>query len=89
MSTAVYTPVIERVYEETLGLLTEARDFALELQVEERTDLEPRFRLEVAAEQFRLTSRLSSVLAWLLYRKAVAIGEAKETEGAEEEKSEE
>ncbi len=80
MSAPVYMPVIERAYEETLGLLIEARDFSVERMATDDADLETRLRFEVTAEQFRLTSRLSSVLAWLLFRKAVAAGEAKETD---------
>lgn len=80
MSAPAYMPVIERAFEETLGLLTEARDIIVERMAADDADLEPRLRLEVMAEQFRLTSRLSSVLAWLFFRKAVAAGEAKETD---------
>ena len=80
MSAPVYMPVIERAYEETLGLLTEARDYATERMAADDADRESYLRLEMMGEQFRLTSRLSSVLAWLLFRKAVAAGEAKETD---------
>ena len=80
MSEPVHVPFIERAYEETLGLLTEARDFTIERMAVDDADVEPCLRLEVMAEQFRLTSRLSSVLAWLFFRKAVAAGEAKETD---------
>lgn len=75
MNAHAYAPIIERAYEETLGLLEEARDFVACRIALETDDTPPVARLAASAEQFRLTSRLSTVLAWLLHRKAVAAGE--------------
>lgn len=80
MATHSYSILIEEAYQQTLGLLIEARDFAACRMVLGDGEMPPADRLVITAEQYRLTSRLASILAWLMSRKAVDNGHARETD---------
>lgn len=64
-----------RTYDETLGLLVEARDYVGHGQVDEIDDLGPTAQALAAQETTRLVARLTQIMAWLLVRKAVTTGE--------------
>ncbi len=66
--------VIDRLYNETVLLLNEARSY---ITFAERTNekLQTNARLRVSYETLRVTARLSQVMTWLLTEKAARSGE--------------
>jgi len=62
-----------RVYDETLGLLIEARDYVASTLDNHRETID--VRLAMSCETMRLTSRLTQIMAWLLVQRAVHSGE--------------
>jgi regulator of CtrA degradation len=64
-----------RTYDETLGLLSETRDYITRQQPRECLTIGPADRIAVMQETTRLVARLTQVMAWLMVRKAVAVGE--------------
>ena len=82
MGSQPVSPFIESLFEETLGLLAEARDYAARSLAEGgQRPLDERLRVQ--REQFRVTARLAHALAWLLYRKAMAADEPEIAAGGE------
>jgi regulator of CtrA degradation len=75
----------EGTYDETLDLLVEARDYLTELEPIGRRGLGTEERLVLNCEAFRITSRLTQVMAWLLIQKAVHAGELTRRDAAAEE----
>lgn len=76
------TAFFEKTYEEATNLLVEAREY---IDIEEKADLEQLIasdRLRLTRETTRLTARLTTVMAWLLTRKAVLAGELTQAEAA-------
>jgi len=76
------TAFFEKTYEEATDLLVEARDY---IAIEEKADLEQMIasdRLRLSRETTRLTARLTTIMAWLLARKAVLAGELTQAEAA-------
>jgi regulator of CtrA degradation len=77
------TAFFEKTYEEATDLLVEARDY---IAIEEKADLEQLIasdRLRLSRETTRLTARLTTIMAWLLARKAVLAGELTQAEAAQ------
>ncbi len=68
------------VFNETLGLLFEAHSYFQERSSEEQSVLDSRTRLRYANEMTRVTMRLTSVMAWVMVRKAVFAGRISEDE---------
>lgn len=68
------------VFNETLGLLFEAHTYFQERSAEEQAVLDGRTRLRYASEMTRVTMRLTSVMAWIMVRKAVFAGRISEEE---------
>ncbi|MDH3241804.1 MAG: DUF1465 family protein [Alphaproteobacteria bacterium] len=76
------TAFFEKTYEEATNLLVEARDY---IAIEEPADLDQMIasdRLRLTRETTRLTARLTTIMAWLLARKAVLAGELTQAEAA-------
>ncbi len=76
------TAFFEKTYEEATDLLVEARDY---IAIEEKADLEQMIasdRLRLSRETTRLTARLTTIMAWLLARRAVLAGELTQAEAA-------
>ena len=73
---------LNRVYEEAMTLLLEARDYVARHEAMECRTLTMRARLSVSRETLRITSRLTQVMAWLLIQKAVLAGELSRAEAA-------
>ena len=69
------TAYFHRTYDETMGLLIEARNYAIYHDSIDSRILSPQTRLQVSYESLRVTSRLTQVMAWLLAQKAVHAGE--------------
>lgn len=64
-----------RTYDETLGLLHDARSYVSEGQAREAAAYGIAGKAIAAQETTRLIARLTQVMAWLLVRKAVHAGE--------------
>ncbi len=64
------------LYNDTVNLLIEARDYFTHFSSEDQSRLTPMERLTYNAEMSRITLRLSSVMAWLLARRASTGGMA-------------
>jgi len=75
----------EGTYDETLDLLVEARDYLTDLEPVEQRGFGMEERLVLNCEAFRITSRLTQVMAWLLTQKAVHAGELTRADAAAEE----
>lgn len=73
------TFVITRTYEEAMSLLIEARNY-LRYRQSDALRMPPMERLKLTREAFRVTSRLTQVMAWLLLRRAVLAGEIQDAE---------
>ena len=69
-------PIIEKINDEAVALLVDARDYAASSCRNETVP--PNERSRIIGEKFRVTSQLASVVAWVMYRKAVAFGELEE-----------
>jgi regulator of CtrA degradation len=65
----------DRMFDETVALLHEARDYALERERAGYAKVHPALQLLVACETLRVTARLTQIMAWLLVQKAVHAGE--------------
>ena len=66
---------IDRIYEETLRLLEDARDYMMHWERRDRYALAMEARPLLAHESMRMTARLTSVMSWLLVQRAVDAGE--------------
>jgi len=73
------TVVITRTYDEAMSLLIEARNY-LRFRQSDALRMPPVERLKLTREAFRVTSRLTQVMAWLLLRRAVIEGEIADEE---------
>lgn len=69
------TAILTRTWDEALSLLIEARNYLSFRQAIDADRIQPLDRLKLTRESFRLTSRLSQVMAWLMLRRAVIAGE--------------
>ncbi len=69
------TAFFNRAYEETMGLLVEARNYVAYQEAADQRTLVPTLRLQASYESMRVTSRLTQVMAWMLAQKAVHAGE--------------
>ena len=68
------TIVITRTYDEAMSLLLEARNYLRHRQ-SDALGMAAVDRLKLTREAFRVTSRLTQVMAWLMLRRAVIAGE--------------
>lgn len=66
------------VFNETLNLLFEAHQYFQSRGAEEQSVIAPMDRPIYAAEMSRITMRLTSVMAWIMVRKAVFSGKIDE-----------
>ncbi len=62
------------VFNETLSLLFDAHHYFQSRGAEEQATIEPAKRVAYANEMSRVTLRLTSVMAWLMVRRAVYAG---------------
>lgn len=76
------TPFLDRTYDETLALLTAARDYLTYAVPSARSGLSDADRLRISCEAMRVTARLSHVMAWLLAQRAVGAGELSRADAA-------
>ena len=71
---------MEKMFEETQGLLIESRQYVKDCLSRDMKDAIPMDRLKVSCEAMRVTARLTQVMAWLMLRKAVEAHELTEEE---------
>jgi regulator of CtrA degradation len=69
------TAFFRRTYDETMGLLIEARNYVLVGELRHLRAMPPGDQLLLCCETMRLTARLTHVMAWLLAQRAVHAGE--------------
>jgi regulator of CtrA degradation len=74
------TAILTRTYDEAMSLLLETRNYLSFRQAVDAHRLRPMERLKLTREAYRLTSRLTQVLAWLMLRRAVIEGEIDDAE---------
>lgn len=73
-----------RTYDETLGLLTAAREYFTYAYPAAERSLSDAARMRASCESMRITARLSQVMAWLLAQRAAFAGEISRAEAASE-----
>ena len=76
------TRFFSRVFDETLTLLTAARDYFTYAYPAAERGLAPSERMRLSCESMRITARLSQVMAWLLAQRAAFAGEISREEAA-------
>lgn len=67
--------LLKSTYRETLDLMVETRNYLAYNGRAERVGLDQLDRLKTSCEAFRVTSRLTQVMAWLMAQRAVQAGE--------------
>ncbi|HYM31734.1 MAG TPA: DUF1465 family protein [Candidatus Cybelea sp.] len=78
------TAFFGRTYEETLALVTDARDYLRDRGTLDAASLDPLTKLAYSAETSRVTARLTHLMAWLLLQRAVHQGEITAVEACRE-----
>lgn len=66
---------LNKTFDETMGLLTEAKSYHAHNFQKQTDHLVPIDRLGATKESLRITSRLSHTMAWLMAEKAILSGE--------------
>lgn len=69
------TAFFSKTYDEAYALLIEARNYVAYEEAGDRAALSDFGRMSVSLETMRLTTRVTEIMAWLLYQKAVHAGE--------------
>jgi regulator of CtrA degradation len=72
---ATPTAFFNKTYDETLGLLTDMRDYVAHVEARDRAGLTPVDSARLCCASLRVTARLAQIMAWLLSQKAVHAGE--------------
>jgi len=73
--TGAETAFFSKTYDEAYGLLVEARNYVAYEEVADRAHLDVFTRLRLSCETSRLTARITHIMSWLLFQKAVYAGE--------------
>ena len=73
--TATPTAFFNKTYDETMGLLTEMRDYVAYGEARDRAGLTVADNALLCCATLRATARLTQIMAWLLAQKAVHAGE--------------
>lgn len=71
------------VFNETLGLLFDAHHYFQSRGSEDQASVEPALRINYSQEMTRVTMRLTSVMAWLMVRRAVYAGRIEEEKASD------
>ena len=72
------------VFNETLSLMYDAHYYFQTRGAEEQASIEPENRVVYAREMSRVTLRLTSVMAWLMVRRAIYAGRIDETHAGDD-----
>jgi regulator of CtrA degradation len=78
--TATPTAFFNKTYDETMGLLTEMRDYVAYGEARDRAGLTAADNARLCCATLRTTARLTQIMAWLLAQKAVHAGEMTNSE---------
>src|SRR5271168_1083702 len=78
--TATPTAFFNKTYDETMGLLTEMRDYVAYGEARDRAGLTATDNARLCSATLRATARLTQIMAWLLAQKAVHAGEMSNSE---------
>ena len=70
------------VFNETLGLLFDAHHYFQSRGAEEQANIPPEKRPLYSSEMSRVTTRLTSVMSWLMVRRAVYAGRIEESKAS-------
>lgn len=70
------------VFNETMTLLTEARDYFAQYGDEDQATIDDQVRAIYTSEMSRITLRLSSIMAWTMAQRAVLAGKLTAEEAA-------
>ena len=70
------------VFNETMALLTEARDYFAEYGDDDQKKINEYLRTIYASEMSRITLRLSTIMAWTMAQRAVLSGKLTQEEAA-------
>ena len=73
--TSTGTAFFSKTYDEAFALLLAARNYVAFEEVSDRADLGAVDRLAMTCETTRMTARITHIMAWLLFQKAVHAGE--------------
>ncbi len=76
--------LVDSLYTEAMLLADEARAYFDQIGRVDRETLAPLERVAFSCESLKVTTRLMHVIAWLLTRKAIAVGEIGEAEARSE-----
>ena len=71
------------VFNETLGLLFDAHHYFQSRGSDEHASIDPALRMHYSQEMTRVTMRLTSVMAWLMVRRAVYAGRIEEEKASD------
>ena len=69
------TTFFSKTYDEAFALLVEARNYVAFEEAGDRAGLNFFQRLIVSCETSRLTARITHIMSWLLFQKAIFVGE--------------
>lgn len=69
------TAFFDKTYDEAFALLIEARNYVAYEEPGDRAALDIGQRLNLSLETMRLTTRVTEIMAWLLYQRAIHAGE--------------
>lgn len=75
---------LKKTYDETLDLMIEARNYLAYKAPRDCGGMAQRASLRASCEAFRITSRLTQVMAWLMAQRAVHAGELELEEACSE-----
>lgn len=70
------------LFNETMRLLTEARDYFSENSAQDQSQVNEYMRSIYASEMSRITLRLSTIMAWTMAQRAVLAGKISQAEAA-------
>lgn len=78
-------PFFNKIYDEALALLIEARNYIAYQERKDIRSLDTTARLLVSQETMRITCRLTQVMAWMFCQRAVQAGEMTQERALSEE----
>ena len=76
------TAFFNKTYDEAVDLLVETRDYVADVAGNGRSWVPEVDGLKVSGELYRITARLTQVMAWLLIQRAIQNGELKPSDAA-------
>lgn len=75
-------PFIGKLFDETLTLMADVRDYVSRNRARDMADADPVARLATSCELMRITARLTEVTTWVMMQRAIANGEIGQNEAS-------